>query len=757
MGDKKNFLNEVLENYDAASDAEAGQKLLSFIRGDENVDNSEIKDVGDLLSLGYSEATILVHDAARQKVGGLPLGCFLVATRMSPQAQKINPLEEDSALILLRVVGHAYLSNQAQTEQHRLDAGIRASDTPQNWDDDNKTDQFTLDRLRFAGVRCNVIGTFRMMEKESQNDASWELRFGADISNFYSGQGMKVYKPLGRALRAIVNFPKPAGDAHPLSGNPVEIGRVRYSSTEISVKSCRENVAVGIEPTDLLARRTALFGMSRSGKSNTIKTIAAAVFKLRNNNPQKGKIGQLIFDLNGEYCNDNPQDSGCLRNVWRDDDGKYREEDVVTYGFFDHPNDPQRRLIKVNFFGGQPDDWNSVESVDSALAMMRVGKELIDEHFHDDTAQYVKNFLNTSLDMPTPQKWEDKGEQIRYQRCVVAYRAILAQAGFKKPKDLELAQIRNLFGADLRKAMRKAEGEYERAADVFEKSDAHWDELFDALSALRKFMGVEEKSSALEFVEFNRAYQKTRGKSWSDDKLDGILSLLARRGGYNRVRGLRDRHSIMAASDYSVEITEALVAGKLVIVDQSIGSPLEIRHSAERIMWALFDSQKLVFTNPPRDKNGDLVRDEATGNISPPPDVVVYVEEAHNLLPAKSVDLNSIWSRVAKEGSKFRIGMVFSTQEPSSILSNILKNTDNWFVAHLNNQDETRELKKYYDFEAFVEQILRAPDTGFLRMRCLSNPYIVPIQVNRFDAPRAPDGEGESSVDRADRSNNTSE
>jgi len=491
----------------------------------------------------------------------------------------------------------------------------------------------------------------------------------------------------------------------------VVVGNIRYASTNREYQGI-SNVEVQLLPADLLGQKTALFGMTRTGKSNTTKIILQSVFNLRFAKANAVEIGQLVFDPNGEYANENAQDASkgqnptAIKNVWKSNPAG-KKEDVITYGILRHPNDPDRKLMLLNFF--EEDN-------------LQIGKDIIDSTLAGDGSKYIQNFQQVTFEKPDA---SDKSATVRYLRRILAYRALLSKAGFGVPGNLKPVTTvfsNSLFNSKLVEALEQSISDeqvsYKSAAACFKKSNPGWQELASAFESLYKFM----TDSKGEYKKFETWYiterSKASGEPWADEDLKKILEMFSRPNGARQIGKAQNQHTPTTSSDYAEEIYNHLRAGRLVIIDQSSGDPEVNQSSADRIMWYVFR------------QNQELFRQGET-NL---PEILIYLEEAHNILPSGSdMDLKNVWVRTAKEGAKYHLGIVYATQEVSSIQKNILKNTSNWFIGHLNNTDETRELRKYYDFEDFESSIRRAQDKGFLRVKTLSNPFVIPVQIRLFE------------------------
>lgn len=646
--------------------------------------------IGYITELTYSSAKIMSHDFHVSKANFIPKGSFLIV--------KVELTVDDVfAYFLLRVLDISYVDTQNKANKEM---------TIQKVVDHNKhmielqneiNDPINQNKLAFYQLNCNILGTF--YEKEGK------VHFGSDSHSFNVAQIYKTYKPIGESLEKIVNFvkedrvratndlfkslldksgnKKTIDDIHPFS-----IGKVRYSST---VLENEEKSNVLIYPSDFIKQKTGVFGMTRTGKSNTVKILVKSIMKL--SKELELPIGQIIYDINGEYANDNDQNNKLSKkNLYTVDNGVLKNDENF--------------LPALNNFYFNPD----------------YGIKVIQEGIKKQNKE--SNYINTFLSI----------ERIKeHPLLYVLWVLLLYISGYKYP------HLRENKAYQIDKNIWFKDGIFKIHCPI-----SLYQNIINYLPEMLKILNYDSKENSLQITEptlpllkkllVDYETRRYEGKFFklikslnyiNDNFIQSLYSFITQDenssgksysiSGWQMVIPYQYSHCEFSLIDYRTDIYQKLKNGETVIIDFSIGDPFTRTYVADELMQYIFDTQIEYFRVQ---KSSPIIN--------------VFIEESHNVIGGNA-PLTSLWPRIAKEGAKYNIGLIYATQEPSAIHDSILANTANFVVAHLNNEREIKTIAQYEDMGDFQESIKRSEDVGFVRLRLLSKPYTVPVQINKFE------------------------
>jgi DNA helicase HerA-like ATPase len=648
---------------DAALQHNPLRVLVDFMKNEDQKESSkkysDWRFVGYVLDIGYDTTTIITSDPFKKAVGGIPRNSLLI---MVPS----NFDEFPPHFTLLRVLETAPTPLSREVQQTYFE--LQKKSMPE-------LDVFTQSELQWGALKTEVLGMFYPHPEDKE-----KLEFSGDLNNFVSAHKYRVFSPDDVLLDLITNSLVPEANRFP-------IGKLRLTECRLPLPESKlPDVQVNVSTNDFMGTRTAMFGKTRLGKSNVVKIIAQSLIETTKGSKN---VGQIIFDINGEYANDNPQDgSTSLASVY--------PENCEVYAF--NPKNKTSKILKLNFY-------EHPERSHKILA------DLLESDKRNSI--YIKNFIGAEVPPLESIKGLDIGDQKRTTRCILVYWAILYSAGFDAD-ETALKKIIDLdpgYNADFRKAL---------YGDGIPKTIDSLKSLASELRKIADFIRDMKDENPL-------LISKSSKKSLFDQGDRALLNFLnpGVGAGPAMLHPFHSYHDMNAGNIFS-QIMTSTNDGQTVILDLGNADPQIMVYYTEQLCWEVFKSQMEKFTS---NSLGEKY-------------VQLYFEEAHNLFP-KDDDVTSIYSRLSKEGAKYHIGMVYSTQSPSTINKDLLAQTENFFIAHISARGEVKALANLnVAYESLQEDILQAKTPGYLRMLTRSHRFVVPVQAFKFSPAPAPSNGG---------------
>jgi len=615
--------------------------------------------IGGVFEMTFQECLFTTNDARIKEANGLPFGCFLIAL---PTASGTGEPDYNAGMgRLLRVRGRADLPDEGDLRRVREESTRAQLDTHDN----TQPDPLTRSQLQRAGYTADIIGT--LIETDDG------LTLASDTGSVYAHADFRVVKPSPVAQAILGSFPVDA-----TKGEGVKIGRLRYTSADIDDRLSDAEIRADI--TDFIGQKVALFGMTRTGKSNTVKTLATAT--IEHAAVKDMPIGQLLVDPSGEYANANDQDERAIAQLGDD------VVRVYSWDATDHTSG--REPLKMNFF-----EENQIKYV----------WHLIKSQLTRDS-DYVDDFKEANPMGPSnPSTGREYSQATRSEWQRSALYAAMVRAGFEPHS--KFSHVPNIDSdiADL--VVEEVSGSL--------NTTSKGNPVLDASNIDDFWLAVDDLEDDIE--------EEVRD-DWFDADLRAVLTMLtgSQGSGYKLLRNLRSMHDPDVSGYFGDRIYDDLKTGRVVILDVHNETSAAVQHTVERVIRLIFERAVDRFTS-----------DET------PPNIQIYLEEAHRFLNRDYIDDASEddpYVTLAFEGARNNVGLVYATQQVSNVDPDILSQTYNIFATYLNNDREMQTLSKYDDFAAYERLIRGTQDTGFAVMTTEQRRYPVPVQVDEFTAER---------------------
>lgn len=649
---------------DAANQNHPLRVLSDFLTTEEGVESAkrynESRFVGYVLEIGYDEITIITCDPFKVNVGGIPRNSLLI---MVPDSFEQSGTSIPPHFTLLRVLDSAPTPLTKEVQQTYFE--LQKKSMPE-------LDIFTQSELQWGALKTQVLGMF--YPHPTLEDA---VEFSGDLNNYVSAHKYKIFSPDDKLLDLVSNEIVP-------KENRFALGKLRLTECRLPLPDKKlPDVNIVLSTNDFKGTRTAMFGKTRLGKSNVVKLIAQSLIETTIDTKN---VGQLIFDIDGEYANDNPQNTS-LKTAFPDKCVVYALEKKET----------ESKELKINFYE------NPKES-------HRIIRTLLKEQ--GVTSIYIQQFF--SVDIPSIQQLKelDEGDKKRAIRKIQIYWSILKKAGFIADESKLKGKIP--FGEAFNKDAMKR---------IFGDDETKWFKP----NSLDEYRTLYER--AAEADRISKLPSSTKGKNLFDADDEALLKFLqptsSTSAGPGIIQNLRKYHS-STASNFISEILKELDEGLTVIVDLGNADEEVMLYFTRQLSEAVFYHQTDKFSN-----------NNLKNKLGHEHFIQIYFEEAHNLFGINdNSDDTKIYRNFAKQGAKRHIGMVYSTQSPSTVNSDLLAQTENFFVAHLASQDDTNKLAKVnVAYDSIKSDILQAKTQGYMRMLTRSHRFVVPLQAKKFVPP----------------------